>query len=110
MSSSFRFFVYPLMPAALHFSMRSGFVFFSRVTRSSCSDVLPAGGGPLPPASVMTVSKTPLDASPHSLLHSAKEASLYGEGRFELIVAACAAVCSGSGAKGGRNGLGRRGE
>ena len=38
MSSSFRLFEHPLMPAALHSSMRSGNVFFLRVSRS-CSRV-----------------------------------------------------------------------
>ncbi len=38
MSSSLRLFEHPLMPAALHFSMRSGTVVFFSVSRS-CSGV-----------------------------------------------------------------------
>jgi hypothetical protein len=41
-SSSLRLFEYPLMPAALHFSMRSGTVVFLSVSRS-CSGVVRGG-------------------------------------------------------------------
>jgi hypothetical protein len=37
MSSSFRLLEHPLMPAALHISMRSILLFFPRVARSSSS-------------------------------------------------------------------------
>ena len=81
MSSSFRLFEYPLMPAALHSSMRSGTVFFFSNTRS-CGDALPAGAGALPPASVMTVSSPPLDASLPSLLHAIESSITLQRGPF----------------------------
>jgi hypothetical protein len=49
-SSSFRLFEYPLMPAALHFSIRSGTVVFLSISRS-CSGVGVTAALPLPAAS-----------------------------------------------------------